>query len=196
MIIVVVNELDECRSPVLSKAFEGFGCLQGWEDCSCLRFLEACGTRTNLSYHPCQCQPPPEAGGLIPSTLCAAHYKKLPVSNSYNFSEFLMSWFGFSNFRCFPSDLGLQEAWCWKWNKCTILSSSGVINPSLSTSNFWKAAWQRRFHFAVSCSSNWWTCKVAATNSWKSTNPSVLLSICLNTTDRCQNFQDPLITVE
>lgn len=60
----------------------------------------------------------------------------------------------------------------------TILSSSGVINPSLSTSNFWKAVCDLCSHFSELCSSIWWTCKVAATNSGKSMSPSVLTSIC------------------
>ena len=60
----------------------------------------------------------------------------------------------------------------------TILSSSGVIYPSLSISNFSKAACDRSCHFSELCSSNWWTCRAAATNSVKSTSPSVLLSIC------------------
>lgn len=59
----------------------------------------------------------------------------------------------------------------------TILSSSGVMNPSLSTSNFSKAACDLWCHFSELCSSNWWTCRVAATNSEKSTSPSVLQSI-------------------
>lgn len=60
----------------------------------------------------------------------------------------------------------------------TILSSSAVIYPSLSTSNFSKAVCDLCCHFSELCSSNWWTWSVAATNSEKSTSPSVLLSIC------------------
>lgn len=79
--------------------------------------------------------------------------------------------------------------YCWNRNarmqnqkrftrNCTIRSSSGVIYPFLSTSNLSKAAFVSERHFPLSCSTNWCTCKVAATNSSKSINPSVLLSIC------------------
>lgn len=68
-------------------------------------------------------------------------------------------------------------------NQLTILSSSGVMKPSLSMSNFSNAACDRCNHFSESCSSSWCTCKVAATNSWKSTSPSVFVSICVKSLD-------------
>lgn len=77
----------------------------------------------------------------------------------------------------------------------TIRSSSGVIYPSLSTSNFSKAACDHWCHFSELCSSNWWTCNVAATNSVKSTSPSVLLSIWLKQANKHHHYSSHIMKV-